>query len=488
LVLAAAGGLAWGLCFARQPLSLASWAALVPLLLLLRLRRAPVLGFTHGFVFWLVSIPWIAPTLKTYGELPGWLSVLALLALAAYLASFQALFAGLARPLWMAGGTAALLGPAAVWVGVEWLRAHLFTGFAWNPAAHAWAGVAGALPLTAWIGSYGLSFLVVFANCGLAVALRSRSWRPVLVTTGVCLVLLAMGGRWAAGAETMTDRSRARPVRVIQPNTENLTVWDAEQVETNYRRLLELSRQACNQQGALIVWPESAAWPFSIERHARLRADVEALAAAGCPVVFNSVLSTPDGDANAALLVSEKGVQGRYDKRHLVPFGEYVPFARWLPFLDKLARNAGEYAAGREVALLPWGRERIGIGICFEIIFPDEMAQQVREGAGLLITITNDAWYGDTWAPWQHFRAARFRAAENRRYLLRAAITGVSAIIAPDGSVIQLLGVREAGILAGAIEGRHDLSPFTRVPWAVPLLCSVLAGSAILIVRRRRGP
>jgi apolipoprotein N-acyltransferase len=165
------------------------------------------------------------------------------------------------------------------------------------------------------------------------------------------------------------------------------------------------------------------------------------LAQSGCSVLLNTVLESEEGDTNSALLISSTGKPRRYDKRHLVPFGEFVPMAGWLPFLDKLARNAGDFAAGEGPALLRWGEQEIGAAICFEIVYPAPLAEQVRHGATVIVTITNDAWYGDSSAPWQHFRAARFRAAENRRTVLRAAITGVSAIIGPDGSVQQFLGV-----------------------------------------------
>ncbi len=136
---------------------------------------------------------------------------------------------------------------------------------------------------------------------------------------------------------------------------------------------------------------------------------------------------------NSAFTVGPGGRATRYDKRHLVPFGEYVPLAGVFSFVDKLARNAGDFATADRLVLLPWGRERIGMAICYEIVFPAEVAATVADGATLLATITNDAWYGDTAAPWQHYAAARFRAAENRRPLVRAAITGVSAVVAPDG-------------------------------------------------------
>jgi apolipoprotein N-acyltransferase len=176
----------------------------------------------------------------------------------------------------------------------------------------------------------------------------------------------------------------------------------------------------------------------------------------------------------------------RADKRHLVPFGEYVPLRALVPGLGKLARMVGDFAPAREVALLDWGAQRLGVAVCFEVIFPGETAALVRAGATLLVTVTNDAWYGDTAAPWQHLAAARFRAAENRRWLLRAAITGVSAAIAPDGSLRGVLGVGEEGTIVARFEGRRDLSPFSRAPWAVPAICACVVGLSLFAAPRLR--
>ena len=481
--LAIAGGGLWAFCFARQPLTVASWVALVPLLLLLGHRRAWLIGLLHGVAFWLVSIAWIAPTLEVYGQLAPWLARSALVALSLYLGSFTALFAWLARPVWRRGGGLALIGPAVLWVAVEWLRAHLLSGFPWNLAAYAWVDLPGALPVAAWIGSYGISLLLLLVNGGVARGLVGRSWRPVAWSVGVVAVVMAAGS-WSRSSAAPTGDLGTQPVRVLQPNIQNLVEWDRERIEANYRRLMSLSRRACDAAGALLIWPESAAWPFSYGRDARLRADVAGLTAADCSVLLNSVLESAAGDTNSVLLVPTAGETTRYDKRQLVPFGEFVPMARWLPFMDKLARNAGEYAAGSSPALLSWDGQAVGAAICFEIVFPAAVAEQVRQGATLLVTVTNDAWYGDTWAPWQHYRAARFRAAENRRTVLRAAITGVSAIIDPDGSERQLLGVGEEGILRSQVAGQSVLTPFTRAPWLVPLLCCLIGGFAIFVGRR----
>jgi apolipoprotein N-acyltransferase len=486
LVLAALAGVLWGLCFGSEPYPVASWIALAPLLLLLSSRRTFLVGWIHGLAAWMTGLSWIAPTLQTYGGMPAALSVILTGVLAAYLALFHAAFAWLGAPIWRRWGVARLLALPALWVALEWLRTYLGGGFPWNLAAYAWTDVPGALPLSAWIGAYGISFLVLLTSTAVAASVQGRRWQPAAVGLLVPLLLLPLAARWSLrrdAAELQQAGSFGRPVRVLQPNIPNLVAFDSAAVLRNYRKVVDQSLESC-QPGSLVIWPESAAWPFLYGRDPRLDADLKSLVDRGCTVLFNS--SHPVGESfyNSAFLLSAGQPAARYDKRHLVPFGEYVPFRGVFGWMDKLARNAGEYRPADGMVLLPWGGEKLGMSICYEVVFPSEVADLVQAGATVLVTITNDAWYGDTSAPWQHFRAARFRAAENRRPLLRAAITGVSAYVAPDGSVRAQLGVFREGVISGRVLGERDLTPYTRWPWLVPLLCSLTAVVAIVFARR----
>ena len=485
-------GAAWALCFGRQPLPAAAFLALAPLVVLLRAPRAGLLAWLHGFVYWMIALNWIPATLVTYGRmpLPGAIPLVGLLA--GYLALFHAAFAGLGARLlrrYEQSGLLPWIGLPALWVALEWLRTYLGGGFPWNLAAYAWTDVPGALPLSAAIGAYGISFLVVFANLGVALAVLRRRWEPLAVGLALPLLLLAMGGRWGTRFEVgrfdLLLAQPGHPVRLLQPNIANLTAWDPAAVARNYAKVLSLSHDAC-QEGALVVWPESAAWPFSFEHDPDLRRDLARLVGQGCTVLFNSDHEEKNVLYNSAYLLAPGGTTARYDKRHLVPFGEYVPFRGVFSFVDKLAREAGEYRQGEGAHLLPWGDERLGLSICYEVVFPEEVADLVRSGATLLVTITNDAWYGDTAAPWQHFRAARFRAAENRRPLLRAAITGISALIAPDGSVRAEIGPFRQGVIRAPVRGESTETPFSRCPWAVPAVSTVLALLALGLARWKR--
>jgi len=482
LAFAALGGLLWAMQFEARAYVVAPWIALVPLLLLLGSPRPWLFGFVHGVVYWLVSIPWIASTLVTYGQLPTWLSWALLGLLASYLAVFSAVVAGLDTRLWRRGGWVAMLGLPALWVVLELLRGWIASGFPWNLAAYAWVDVPGALPLSSWVGPWGISYLVMLANLGVAVAIGARRPRLGVIAVLVPLVLLPLAGRFAHGA------ARSGPpqsVRLLQPNIANLVQYEPRAVLQNYARVVGMSEGACDQAGALVVWPESAGWPFDYQEDVSFRDDLRRLAARGCPLLFNTAFRDGKQWRNAAFLLAPDMREQRADKRHLVPFGEYVPAKKLLPFVEGLARNAGDFTAASELRLLDWGRERLAVAICFEVIFPGEVAEAVRDGASVLVTITNDAWYGDTAAPWQHFRAVRFRAAEERRPLVRAAITGISAMVRADGSVASQLGPFEQGVLRGSVVGGTGLSPYARLPWLVPALAWVLAVGTLVLAWRR---
>jgi apolipoprotein N-acyltransferase len=493
-LLAAVSGVLWGLCFGREPLSVASWIALAPLVLMLSWPRPGRLGWVHGYAYWMTSLYWIVPTLQTYGgTTPVPLAIVLTSLLAAYLSLFHAVFGWLGSKIWRRWPLGCLFVLPALWVALEWVRTYLGGGFPWNLAGYAWVDVPGALQISAWIGIYGVSFLVLLTSTAVAASIQSKRWEPASVGLMVPLLLLPLAGRWSllqAARDVREAGSFGRPVRLLQPNIPNLVEFEEAAVMRNYQKVIDQSLDNC-QPGSLVVWPESAAWPFLYGRDSRLNDDLANLVDRGCTVLFNS--SHPVGESfyNSAFLLSAGRTVSRYDKRHLVPFGEYVPFAGVFGWMDKLARNAGSFRQADQATLLPWGGDKIGMAICYEVVFPSEVAELVNRGATMLVTITNDAWYGDTTAPWQHFRMARFRAAENRRPLLRAAITGVSAYVAPDGSVRAQIDVFREGVIKARVLGERDLTPYARLPWLVPFLCSVVAVAAILAVyfaRNRRSP
>lgn len=499
VVLAVASGALWAVCFGVETSVWLGWVALVPFLTVLAgehvtPRRAALLGLVHGFVFWLISVYWIPATIHTFGGIPTALAWGLLCLMCLFLALFRAAFAWVARRLLRAGGVLAWLGLPAVWVMTEWLYGNALgtLSFPWNLAAYAWIDVPGVLPLAAWIGPWGVSYLAVAVNAALASAWRARSGAGAAAAVLSALLLLAFAARWSRPAEDLFDGGQ--PVAVFQPNRGLQST--AEEAERQYVELLRISRSECERaEPTLLVWPESAAFPHTWDGSWRLRQDLGDLTSRGCSVIFNTPVPDPgDPEAyyNSALLIGAApgepaalpAALGRYDKRFLVPWGEHVPFGDLLPFVDKLARLAGRFSRGTEPGLLEWRGERLGVAICYEAVFPGGMADQVRAGATLLVNISNDAWYGDTSAPRQLLRAARFRAAEHRRPMIRAALTGISVVVDARGRVRQRLELGRLGLLRERLRGTAELTPYARAPWLGPLIGAILGAGALIRSRR----
>lgn len=483
--LAVVGALVWSACHGREPTPWLGWVALVPLILLLGRRRIALWGWLYGVVLWLGSMSWIAATLESYGGLSPGLSWFVQGLLCLYLGFDQMVFAVLGQRIWRHGGAAVFWALPALWVAIEWLRGVAFGRFPWNLAAHAWVDLPGALPLAAWIGAFGVSFILFFANVCVAESVRRQRWEPAVVGLLASLTLIVLAGRFGGAVEpdSIGGRRSGRQVVLIQPNSSIVQNW--EESWEHYNRLITLSEAECGNarvptERRLLIWPESAAWPHSYPTSQRLRQDVARLASMGCDVLLGSQINEGQDAYNSVLLVSAEGPAGRYSKRKLVPWGEYVPLADVLPFMGRVARNAGDFTPGTSLGLLSWSGEQIAMAICYEVIFAGHVAQQVQAGASVLVTVTNDAWYGDTAAPHQHFRAAQFRAAENRRPMLRAALTGISGLIDRRGHVSARLGVGERGVLRGRITGSTELSPYSRAPWLVPGLCALLAALGLV--------
>lgn len=443
-----------------------AFGALVPLLLTIEdvsLGRAAVLGLASGVAFWGATIPWIAPTMVRYGGLPWPLAILILLALVGYLALYWLAFAVLLTGLGGFSRAIYVIAGASTWVALELLRTFLFTGFPWNLLGYSQYQDPLIRQIAAVTGVYGVSFVVMAVNLALAGAVREWKARTEVIwaagTGGVILMTAIAYGWFAPAAQAETGLI---PVAVVQGNVEQAVKWDPAWQGRTLDTYARLTREASGPVG-LVVWPETAA-PLFFQEDER-RAEMQALAReTGAYLLFGALGQAHGRPTNSAFLLGPDGaLQGRYDKRHLVPFGEYVPLRNLLFFVNVLAGGSiGEFAPGKAVTVFPTPVGRIGVVICYEAIFPGEVRQFVRDGATLLVNITNDAWFGRSAAPAQHFAMAVFRAIETRTYLIRAANTGISGIVAPDGRVLQVTGLSTPAVLSASVRARAETSLYAR--------------------------
>jgi len=438
---AVASGLLLALAFPRPGLALLAWVALVPLLLVAT-RRPFRCGFAAGLAFYAVLLYWLNVVMTSFGHLHPLLSGVAWLLLSAYLALFWGATFWLCRRFRERLSVPLLVSVPLVWTALDYLREFLLTGFPWGALGYSQIEHLWLVQSADLFGVYGLTALLVFSNMAIAETLKRRRagrWpvRPLLVMA-VLFLFNAGYGIWRLDGSP-DRRPESLAVTLAQGNIDQSVKWDPAWQQETVRRYLKLSREGVEAGGRLIVWPESAT-PFYFQEGKELsRLVVDFTRENATPLLFGSPAYRAAGSSyvllNSAYLLSAEGrVQGRSDKVHLVPFGEYVPLKRFLPFINKLVVGIGDFSPGTLTPLELDGHS-IGVLVCYEGIFPELSRTLVDQGADVLVNITNDAWYGRTSAPYQHLAMARMRAIENRVWLARAANTGVSALIAPSGTL-----------------------------------------------------
>jgi apolipoprotein N-acyltransferase len=334
--------------------------------------------------------------------------------------------------------------------------------------------------LPVW-GATGLGWWVVAVSSAVWGLFRSkpRMSAAAALVFSVAVLFAAVGV--APAPEPTGELIR---VAAIQPGTSLEEKWDPSHSGEIAERVWTMTAEAAFRGVDLVLWPESAV-PYRLDGDPAYREIVEKMARQfEIDIVLNSVAAL-DGDrfANSAFLVTPDGVSAvRYDKVHLVPFGEFVPVWARFAFTESLVREVGAFTPGEEPVVLP-ATVPTGVAICFEVVFPDLIAAEVRGGAQLLTTLTNDGWYGFSWAPRQHFAQVRLRAAESRRWFARAALTGISGFIDPGGRVVSRLDVGETGMLAEFVQPMTGLTPRVRYGdwWA--MLCAIATVSLLVASR-----
>lgn len=436
-----------------------AWIALVPLLTAtsgVSLKQGLAAGFITGIIHYVTLLYWLVPTLARYGGLPVLGAVGLFLLLAGYLALYIGTFGMIMAGLDGCPAFRVLAAPVA-WTGLEYLRASLFTGFPWELAGYSQYKTIPLIQIADITGVYGVSFLVVFANAVAAYLLQSSSGRHCLLKSGswkktislVALFVAVSGSAWTYGTwrlkaiRPVLEQAPKIKVAVLQGNIPQDHKWDNAFRVATIEKYINLSRLAAGLHPDLIVMPETAMPFYFLYDRQGTSAVLNCARETGAWLLVGAPAAVTGNTTkfyNSAYLVTPEGeTAGRYDKAHLVPFGEYVPLGplrRFLPFIEKLVMGAvGDFSPGKHGKTLDMGNSRLGVQICYEIIFPGESRCAVKNGAMLLANITNDAWYGKSSAPYQHFSMVVFRAIETRRSVVRAANTGISGFIESTGAV-----------------------------------------------------
>jgi apolipoprotein N-acyltransferase len=512
VTLAIASGLLLALSFPRFGLPALAWIALSPLLVAVHgvpVRRAFTLGLISGLTYFTGTLYWITRVMAVYGGLNAAVAGMVNALLIAYLALFPALFAVIVSRLCASFGVRALLAAPLAWVATELGRAYLFTGFPWVLLGYSQASVLPVAQFAAVVGVFGLSGLLALVGSAVAYAgvvsvrrvasgerplpHRTRgtvmtAYRPLVVS----LVLVGVIGAWGSyriRRADLTRRGDRVEVGLIQANVDQGEKWDRARAAGIFQQYLDMTQRAIGEGAQVVIWPESSS-PFYFEEDRAGADQVRAIARASqVPIVVGSdqiLRGVPTRYYNSAFLVAPDGsTAGVYRKMHLVPFGEYVPLKRLLFFVGPLVEAVSDFSAGEDAVLLPVRGHLMSTSICYEIVYPDLVRAFTRGGSELLTTITNDAWFGNTSAPYQHFAQASMRAIENGRYLVRSANTGISGIVDPYGRVRAETAIFERAIVVGEARFLDDRTIYVRIGDVFAYAGTVITLLLLVAARRR---
>lgn len=484
------------------------WIAVTPLLVaLLRTRRpdtlqldagvkllpatplqAFLLGYLCGILWYAGNCYWVYSTMKQYGGIsaPGAAGLLILFCL--YLALYHGLFGICVSLLAKISERVALVVAPLLWVSVELARTRI-SGFPWDLLGVTQVDNIPLARIATVAGVYGLSLEIMIVNTAFAAAfLLRRERRRSLLLAAVVAAFVLQVARWVPAPEFAADHTAT----LVQENIPVLdsTDWTRQYFEDTLADLTKISLQSQGtpRSSDLIVWPESPA-PFytgdPLFRTAltHVATDAHAWVVAGSIGVQNASISPQHSTEifNSATLVSPAGQWTlRYDKVHLVPFGEYVPFKSLLSFAGGLTKEVGDFSRGTSRQPLEAGETKLGVFICYESIFPDEVRQFAKNGAQVFVNISNDGWYGDSGAYAQHLKQARMRAVENERWLLRTTNTGVTAAIDPEGRIAQTVPRKIRTALQASYALESGTTFYTRHGDWLAYACAIISLGAIL--------
>jgi apolipoprotein N-acyltransferase len=489
-----------------------AWVALTPFLAILpgvSSKQAFWYGWLTGTVYFLGCLYWVTYTMILYGNLPLPVSTLIMLLLVIYLGSYVGLFLYLYKvaidelPLILQ-----ILVGSTLWVTLEWLRAHLLTGFPWALLGYSQYQVLPVIQIADLTGVYGVSFLLVTTNIALSFLFRtilfSRKPRDhfkrilsPLVASGVLVGLALIYGFFRLTTLSEQPISSSLRVGLIQGNIDQAQKWDPVYQRETLDIYKDLTLQAHLLQPGLdlVAWPETAT-PFIFEQERIYRDELMTFTQdLQTPLLFGSLAigsKTLRLDAarpklfNSVYLLSATGNSiARYDKIHLVPFGEYVPLSSLLFFVHKMVEGIGDFGTGQEYTVMESTGNRFGVVICFEVIFPDLVRKFVRQGAQFMATLTNDAWFGRSSAPYQHFSMVVFRAIENRVPFIRAANTGITGSIDATGRIQGTTDLFIKTYLVQEINLKEVRSFYTQYGDLFAYLCGIITLVMIISYLRR---
>ncbi len=507
IILSAASGILIALSFPKFGLFPLAWIGLAPLLIILKdkyKKEAFFFGWLAGLVFFLITINWVTITMHNYGKVPIILSYMIMFLLSLYLGLYTAVFSYLLNLIKNHSPQTKVIIGSSIWIGLELIRNYFITGFPWALLGYSQYEFLEIIQIADITGVYGVSFLIVMVNIAIAeiaILIRKRGRKekghyknfialtaiPVFLFTAIYLY----GYIKLSSNKNDADNQKIK-VALLQGNIDQGVKWDVKFKRETIDIYLNLSKKAKADGAELIIWPETAA-PFFFEEEKEYQKILTDFAREnniyllfGSPAIKDRNLLL-----NRAYLLSPEGnILSRYDKMHLVPFGEYIPLSKFLFFINKMVEGIGDFIPGEEYTVMKTDGGRFGVVICYEIIFPELVREFVKKDANFMVTITNDAWFGKSSAPYQHFSMAVFRAIENRVPVVRAANTGISGTIDSSGRIKKATDIFVETYITDeiTISKDHKKTFYTRYGDIFSYICTIIVIGFFgwIIIKRKK--
>ncbi|GAK57876.1 Apolipoprotein N-acyltransferase [Candidatus Vecturithrix granuli] len=498
------------LIFPNWNVEILAWIVFLPLLVAIEdesLHRTFWTGWIAGFIHFAGTLYWVTVTMVLYGGLSQFFSAAMLVLLAMYLAIYLGLFCLLLRHFQQQTSFPLIVTAPVLWVALEYVRSFFFIGFPWNLLGYCQFQTPYITQIADVTGVYGVSFLIVFVNAGIYTIVLSKASRTSKVKAAIAFVGilgLCVGYSMKQLQAYSLDQQERITVAVIQGNIAQELKWNRQHRQQIFDTYARLSTGTLTQNPHMIVWPETAIpfifqyedLPFTFHDEPHYKEQLLQLVQnLNVPLLFGGldIVAVPPPEQyytlNSAFLLSPEGkILSKYDKIHLVPFGEYVPFEKLLFFVNRLTTAIGKVHPGTTYEIMSFNDIPFGTVICFEVIFPNLVRKFVDKGARFLTTITNDAWFGKTAASYQHFAMVTFRAIENRVAFARAANTGISGFIDPCGRILAESDIFVEAALIHELPLRTTTTLYTRYgDWFAKLCLGLaLAGIGYGFVKNRK--
>lgn len=475
--------------FAPFDLFFLTWFAFIPLFFFLfntkDYKTTLKGGFIFGFFYFFGNTYWIYHSLYNFGSVPLILSIAIVALLACYLALYPTVFSLIYKNLIRSNLPTAFYAPF-IWVSLEVIRTYLFTGFPWAVVGYSQYKFLTIIQISDITGVYGVSYLILLFNCFIFDFILFKSLKkqhplvshiPIVISSFLVILIFILSITYGLKKLGESINEKSFTVALIQGSIPQQQKWDFKKAEDIISIYKNLTIEARKYSPQIVVWPETAV-PFIFEKNKYFTNDLlNFVKNEKIYLLFGTIMERQkDKFTNSAVLINPDGeIVYFYDKIHLVPFGEYVPLRKILFFIDKLTVGIGDYEKGDSfsVGITPFGR--FATLICYEIIFPEQVKKFCQKGINFIVNITNDAWFGNTSGPYQHFAISVFRAVENRKPLIRTANSGISGLIDDRGRVLYKTKLFERTYIVFEIKTNNKITFFAKYGEFFTYVCFVFS-------------